>query len=520
MQYPMAHAAAQAFELFSLHSPSGVLPWETADFNKLSLTRGQVEIPLNGLDITRLLAPSPGQKLELWNEDHTWVWLGLMAAQAKLALEDEDVYMPPLLETAATLVQGYLHRDSADLWTSADAPEATAVTIGKLGICDRITRLWLVHASLEKLRRLLDTLVGNPLFNIYPEVQEEVQGAIQQCTDLDARHESLLGAITLSMASERTWLLSAQITSSTHLQDTWVAYRSIRKTFDLNRLGLFVLRVVMATAYIPGTALSREGLPEDVAPDQRVKFAMDKLKVASNITTLFPDHPVAIHLPQWGDRRREWCESVLACVAELPKLYDQHAEGIPILPIVEISTLALESAKIFVEMRGGEVLGGRRKNNSQFRLALWFVLMREASSALNRISSGPTDTRGMTVSAGCANLISAMERLMESWSQALKEDRSHSSSFEMTPAALPLTTTPRAEGRPAFLSQDTIQQHLEDASVQGANLLGSFLMPQDWTGIFKDPFAGSSAEVSSQIAPSTALIAQLFDLPIPTGNMS
>ena len=213
MQYPMPHAAAQAFEVLSLHSPLGVLPWETADFTKLSLTRGQVEIPLNGLDITRLFAPTPSQRMELWNEDHSWIWLGHMASQAKLALEDEDVYMPPLLETAATLVQGYLQSDSAELWTSSDDHAVAASIIGKLGICDRITRLWLIHASLEKLRRLLDTLVHNPFFDIYPPVQEEVHGTIQQCADLDARHEGLLGE--RSMQSHTT---NADRTSSNHLE--------------------------------------------------------------------------------------------------------------------------------------------------------------------------------------------------------------------------------------------------------------------------------------------------------------
>ena len=311
----------------------------------------------------------------------------------------------------------------------------------------------------------------------------------------------------------------AQITSSesAHLQDTWLAYRSIRKTFDLNRLDLYTLRVVMSTAYIPGTALSRDGLPQDVPPDQRVKFAMDKLKTASNITALFPDHPAAMNLEQWGIARREWCEGLLASVAELPKLYDQLEGRVPILPIIEISTLALESAKVFLEMRGGEVTSGRVKTNSRFRLPLWFVLMREASAALARVGNGGTaeEKGSTTVATGCANLILAMERLMEGWSQALKDDRSHPSSSEITPSALASGSTLDDLSMSAVFSQDTIQQYLGD-SVQGANLLGSFAMPQGSTGVFDDPF--SAGRGASQISPSTAFIAQLFDLPIPTGH--
>ena len=156
----------------------GTLPWELVDYGSLSVSRGQLgsASAIQSALGSPLFRPQPGvDPLVVFETPDTWLWLSLVAADARMALEDDPQYLkfPEKLAEAKELVSTFLQNDSAHFWNSGNSSGGesdTAILIGKLSVCDRVMRLGLAHEISRGLRGALEALVSEPFYDYLQEI--------------------------------------------------------------------------------------------------------------------------------------------------------------------------------------------------------------------------------------------------------------------------------------------------------------------------------------------------------------
>ena len=155
---------------------------------------------------------------------------------------------------------------------------------------------------------------------------------------------------------------------------------------------------------------------------------MERLTNLEDIVSLFPgQHPCTAYLVDFSKTRAETCEEILVAVIESGRLFaDPALSNRPIIPIVDASTIALESAKVLMEMRAGEIMSNRMwLLISRFQLPFWFVLMRQASEMMLAMADYLDGTRksNQTITRGCASLIASIVKVTESWTERLRQEQ-------------------------------------------------------------------------------------------------
>ena len=152
-------------------------------------------------------------------------------------------------------------------------------------------------------------------------------------------------------------------------------------------------------------------------------------------------------------KRGDECERALVILAELHDILAVESVGqseaerpIPVAPIIRVCGIGVESVKILMELRAGEVLFQRRSlKRALFRFPTWLFLMRKVSEVFIRsarmfeetVDGNDSEHEAGTVAAGCGRLIASMVRITEDWTRRLRAEQVDGQQSSMAPVAQP-----------------------------------------------------------------------------------
>jgi hypothetical protein len=233
------------------------------------------------------------------------------------------------------------------------------------------------------------------------------------------------------------------------IEASWVAYRNIRKRFELNKVYGTGLRFLIATAYLPGTPLAFAGLPAIAIPAMKVSYAISR---ASNPPDILPfiiqaSNPATQATWTWGIHRGGVCSSILQALNEGSEggLLGYGGKAGKLIPIVECAGMALEAAKILMEIQAGSIMMGRvdPKLRREFPVPDWLFSIRQVFGVLRGIGGSEIDgkgraspiknglevqggVRGENVLNGISNLLGSMVRMADEWYRLNDPDESTS----------------------------------------------------------------------------------------------
>jgi hypothetical protein len=222
---------------------------------------------------------------------------------------------------------------------------------------------------------------------------------------------------------------SAFLTPATRgMEAGWIAYRNVRKRYDANKVTVMGLRYIMAAAYLPGNLSSFPGLPTNMTPHHAVNYAISRASTPADMMAFLVQDNIAVQMVwEWGGHRGNISEQLLVAFAELERvvLGSDNPEGGCLVPLHESIVLAVESAKILMEMEAGRIMLRRSASTSNraFRLFNWFFALQQVSASLRRIAMlVPEDPDGESIANGCSNLTGSMIRVADGWVQMAKKE--------------------------------------------------------------------------------------------------
>lgn len=189
---PSSFHAIQAFELLAMHAPfSPVLPFQIADPTSLGPARGVVGVALSIANTLNFNALVNGP-LERWPNPDFWLWLGLRAAEAQMAFEEERPRKPPLLGEARALTWALTLPENDQQWLSAASIDNPAELLGKLAISDRLARLDELHDTYSRIRGVLETVTNVANFAATQAITEELEFYDSRLLEIDGRHDKVI----------------------------------------------------------------------------------------------------------------------------------------------------------------------------------------------------------------------------------------------------------------------------------------------------------------------------------------
>ena len=202
LHIPSSLAAIQALELLSLHAPLGALPWEQVHFHNLSVGRGQLSTALaiqQSLGSQAFSFRPDVDPFVHWEYREFWLWMSLVADQARVVLEDEvqELRTPPELADAKLLAERILASGSLHLWSDATSDSDCADLVGRLGVCHRIIRLSLVHETLKAYRSALEGLASDAFYNLVGDVTRLMNEFEVKQRTIEAQYDRIAGGSTV-----------------------------------------------------------------------------------------------------------------------------------------------------------------------------------------------------------------------------------------------------------------------------------------------------------------------------------
>ncbi|KAL7424992.1 hypothetical protein Q5752_000679 [Cryptotrichosporon argae] len=413
LRLPATVPAMQALELLAFHAPFGSLPFTLTDTRALAPARGHV-VALDAIAVA-LRFPQMVANFNAYhnwaNEDY-WLWLGVVAAEAHVALEDDRVVRPARLAEASKAVDMLTRPGFDEFWkTAVENGTDQAEVFGRLAMCDRLLRLDEVHVALTKLRDTLETAASVDGFDVVAAISAEHEHFLQRMDAIDKRHAELTALLDFPRA----------------LTSGWTAYRKIRRKFEVSRVLVIGLHMLMACQYLPAVPFAFANLPTHASPAQAVVYALNRSYNPEDMMAVIQSEtPASDALRFWGRRRGEVAERVLIAFAELasgatatqPAGPRRHAD---LVPLHETSAVAVECAKVLMEMQAGSVIALRSIGavRRAFKTPTWVHVMREIAGAMRTLANRCVDDGGggQSVVNGCSNLLGSMCRTADEWAR-------------------------------------------------------------------------------------------------------
>ena len=412
LQLPLSFHAIQALELLSVHAPLGVLPLQTANPLTLAVGRGQINAATRisesiafPMVMKRILQEGVARSFEMTD---TWLWLSLCAAEANIALEDESTKRPASLTAARDLAEALMASESHELWQrSLDTRDAVEV-LGRLALCDRLARLGRVHDALGRMNSAMEVATQEPNLDLVESLVEELKYYLGRVEAIDMRYDALICEPSLTARLRvLTRLFPAIISSASRgMSTTWLTYRRIRQRCESSKVVTVCLRMLIATAYFPGTALALPGLPDDLAPMQRISYAISRASNPPDIMAfvLSSSNPAALAIREWSKLCEAISEQVLVAVAQL---------GGDLIPLDDVVCIAVENAKVLMEAEAGRIAMSR--SGRAIHRSPWWQNLRPVSQILRGMgmlspsSHGEESEDGWeTIPNGCSTLVASM----------------------------------------------------------------------------------------------------------------
>jgi len=435
LSLPQSFIAIQALDILAVHAPLGILPAQKTNPRALAVARGQIAAAmqiaaaLNFSAMVRSLTHvSRIEGLQghmAWETTDNWLWLAMCVNEAAICLEDVQTKKPESLAEARGMVDEFWRDDYSEVWSVGLHVLSPPELVGRLAICDRIARLSEVIDSAVRLRSALDSAAMDPSLDIVEALVGEMKYLTERLDGIDAKHDAIIHILS---------------PSSGGVEAGWLAYRSLRRRYEAGKLYSTGLRCLMATVYLPGSPLAFSGLPTNMPPFQRVSYALAR---AANPADMVPflvlnNNPAVQAVWTWGKHRMAVCESTLAAFAEIGRGLVEGKQRI-ILPLHDTLCIAVESAKLLMEMQAGTIMIPRTPE--EMALPRWVDVLHQVCDIMRSLAalssptpkSAPAGTPGNggtsttnvipheSLSSGCGSLISSMIRLANEWARSTQQ---------------------------------------------------------------------------------------------------
>ncbi|WVR08187.1 hypothetical protein IAU60_005233 [Kwoniella sp. DSM 27419] len=425
LHQPRSFPALQALELCAVHLPLGTLPLQQTNLRTLAVARGQMNAAIqlmSALQFSSLVEQvitGPGMVFAFECSD-IWLWLGLVADQAAITLEDLAPQRPDDLYRARSIADEFTdYAERSNLWQDGIRRTDVAGLVGRLTVCDKLARLDEVHTTTQRIRGALEASATNPHFDPVREIINEFERYEKRLVEVDRRHE-----IIMNILSEY----------SQGVESGCLAYRTTRRRYESNKIYVTGLRMLMATHYLPGSPYAYPNLPPGLPVEQAVAYAISRAFNPADIIRFITDTAVTKTSVEavwdYGRRRGINTEECLASCAAIGQnlLAGIHSQTCAIIiPHHDIICIANESAKVLIEMEAGtiQILRSTGQLHKAFRARSWLVVMQQVSQTMRSIGElCVTDgLGGDTVANGCSNLIGSMVRTAENWTQLLEKEQ-------------------------------------------------------------------------------------------------
>lgn len=429
---PPTFTALQCLDLLAVHAPLGILPVQMVTLRNLAIARGQLgaskqiaeTLQFNTLvRHMRQVSRYNGTIGHLsWEETDNWLWLCLIANEACLVLENEAITKPTCLQEAREYVDEYWGDNYHEIWSAALHVMSPAPLVGRLAICDRITRLTEVIDCALRIRSLLETAAADPNFDVIGSTTEEMKYLTDRLEAIDAKHDAILALI---------------LPSTQGVEAGWVAYRHMRRRYEVCKIYSVGMRAFMATAYLPGSPLAFSGLPDNLNPGAKVKYA---LKRATNPPDIIPfllatSHPANQATWTWGKHRLSIVDEMLVSFAEIGSSItggDANGKMGHFFPLHDSLAMIVEATKIQMESQAGRIRLHREDKSMQsahnyevpayvFVLPQILDVVRHVTGLSKRVE-GVVGSDKESLASGCGNLIGSMMRLANEWTRDIRRD--------------------------------------------------------------------------------------------------
>jgi len=428
LSLPQSFYAIQALDLLCVHVPLGFLPAQTANPRMIAVARGQVAAAVHiahalnfSTMIRSMIHVSRIEGIQghmSWETADNWLWLAMCINEAAMCLEDIKMKKPDSLAEARGIVDDFWRDDYSDVWSVGLHVLSPPELVGRLAICDRVARLSEVIDSAIRLRQALESAAADPSLDIVEAIVSEMKYITEKLESIDAKHDAIISILS---------------PSSGGVEAGWLAYRSLRRRYEASKLYSNGLRSLIATAYLPGSPLAFSGLPNGMQPFQKVTYALSRATNPADILPFClgpPSNPVAQAVWTWGKHRGELCESTLAAFVEIGRGL-VHGNQRIILPLHDTLCIAVESAKVLMEMQAGTIM--MRRNQEELPIPRWISVLHQvcdimralASLSPSRPKSAPNSASGSasgvthipneSLASGCGSLVGSMIRLAHEW---------------------------------------------------------------------------------------------------------
>ncbi|ODN78552.1 hypothetical protein L202_04168 [Cryptococcus amylolentus CBS 6039] len=428
LHHPHTFFALQALELFITHCPFGVLPLQPTNLQNLGVAKGltaaarAISAQLCFEQLVQQLLNGPGIAHNFYCGD-LWLWLSLIASEAAAMLEESNPHKPKQLAEARSITDSFLGMTDLGscLWRDGIGKEDMSVLVGKLALCDKVARLEEVLDGMARIKGVLEhsttDLNVDPVIGILTEFDEYTR----RTDAIDQRHDSMM-----SMLREY----------SENIEVGSMVYRAIRRRYEFSKIHVTGLRALIATHYLPGSLYAYPDLPPPSNPHTAVSYAISRACNPPDIVRFISDTnhnggatPAVQAVWEWGRKRGVNMERNLLACSQLAVSMNSELHGVAstcVVPLHETICIAVESAKVLMEMEAGTIHILRSNNQlyKAFRPRSWLDAMRDFAQALRAVSVIIHDDGlgGETVASGASNLIGSMVRTAEDWTKSLEQE--------------------------------------------------------------------------------------------------
>ncbi|WVQ75062.1 hypothetical protein IAR50_004671 [Cryptococcus sp. DSM 104548] len=428
LHHPNTFFALQALELFMAHCPFGVLPLQPTNLQNLGVAKGltaaarAISAQLSFEQLVKQLLSGPGIKHNFYCGD-LWLWLSLIASEAAAMLEESNPHKPKQLADARAITDSFLSLTDIGtcLWQGSIGEEDMSVLVGKLALCDKVARLEEVLDGMARIKGVLEHSTTDPNVDPVGGILTEFDEYTRRTEIVDLRYDAMM-----SMLREY----------SGNIEVGSVAYRAIRRRYEFSKIHVTGLRALIATHYLPGSLYAYPDLPPASSPLAAVAYAISRACNPPDIVRFISDTnhnggatPAVQAVWEWGRKRGVNMERNLIACSELAVSMNSELHGVAstcVVPLHETICIAVESAKVLMEMEAGTIHILRSNNQlyKAFRPRSWLDAMREFSQALRAVSVIIHDDGlgGETVASGASNLIGSMVRTAEEWTKSLEQE--------------------------------------------------------------------------------------------------
>ncbi|WVQ79313.1 hypothetical protein IAT38_001410 [Cryptococcus sp. DSM 104549] len=497
---PHTFFALHAIELFITHCPFGVLPLQPCNLQNLAVARGLTAVAkdifqaLNYQTLIESILSGPGVHYVFSCSD-IWLWVALNAAEAAAMLEESNPQKPPHLAQARAVTDEFFRlQDDQSVWQNAIGQEDIAVLVGRLALCDKIARLEEVLDGMSRIRQVLELCASEPGVDPVAGILSEFEEYTRRTDELDKRHE-----VMMNMLREY----------SRNAESGWVHYRAIRRRYEFSKIHVTGLRALMATHYLPGSPYAYPDLPTTLIPTQAVVYAVtracnppDIVRFISDTSSTGGATPAVQAVWDWGRRRGVNMERNLSACSELATTLVSDLQGLIyscIVPLHEAICIAVESAKVLMEMEAGtiHILRASGQLYKVFRPRSWLLAMNHFSKTLHNVSKLVTDDGlgGETVANGASNLIGSMVRTAEEWTRSLEKEAVQ----QEAAMAAEMTAQAEAAQRQQYAAANPGAQASYEAQAQGQHYMDT----SDRWMAGNEPTAGTAAGGSGDRSQSS-----------------